>query len=186
MIVYANSLGFIESGEGPATLGEVSAPHPFSWMSETVDLSPEFSQQYQFHLASTKPVDEFVEARELGVHTRPVLLGPLSFLLLGKTHRQDVQPLTLLDRLLPVYEELLKALATAGADWIQMDEPCLVLDLDVDVQTVFRKTYARLSAVSSSLRLLLATYFADLGPSLPVVLHLPVAAVHLDLARAPE
>ncbi len=147
---------------------------------------PEFSQQHQFHLASTKPLDEFVEARELGVHTRPVLLGPLSFLLLGKTHRQDVQPLTLLDRLLPVYEELLKALATAGADWIQIDEPCLVLDLDVDVQTVFQKTYARLSAVSSSLRLLLATYFGDLGPSLPVVLHLPVAAVHLDLARAPE
>jgi 5-methyltetrahydropteroyltriglutamate--homocysteine methyltransferase len=147
---------------------------------------PEFTPQQQFHLASTKPLDEFMEARELGVHTRPVLLGPLSFLLLGKTHRQDVQPLTLLDRLLPVYEELLKALVKAGADWIQIDEPCLVLDLDVDVQTVFQKTYARLSTVSSSLRLLLATYFGDLGPYLPVVLHLPVAAVHLDLVHAPE
>ncbi len=147
---------------------------------------PEFTPQQQFHLASTKPLDEFMEARELGVHTRPVLLGPLSFLLLGKTHRQDVQPFTLLDRLLPVYEELLKALVKAGADWIQIDEPCLVLDLDVDVQTVFQKTYARLSTVSSSLRLLLATYFGDLGPYLPVVLHLPVAAVHLDLVRAPE
>src|SRR5258708_25389620 len=69
---------------------------------------PDFSQQQAFRLASTKPLDEFIEARELGVHTRPVLLGPLSFLLLGKTHRQDLQPLALLNSLLPVYEELLK------------------------------------------------------------------------------
>jgi len=147
---------------------------------------PEFTPSQEFRLASTKPLDEFVEARELGIHTRPVLLGPISFLLLGKTHQQDVQPLALLDRLLPVYEELLKALAAASADWIQIDEPCLVLDLDVDVQTVFQKTYARLSDVSSSLRLLLATYFGDLGPYLPVALQLPVAAIHLDLVRAPQ
>jgi len=147
---------------------------------------PEFSPRQTFRLASTKPLDEFMEAKALGIQTRPVLLGPISFLLLGKTHRQDVQPLALLDRLLPVYEEILQALAAAGADWIQIDEPCLVLDLDSDVQTIFQKTYARLSAVSSSLHLLLATYFGNLGSSLPLVLHLPVAAVHLDLVRAPE
>jgi 5-methyltetrahydropteroyltriglutamate--homocysteine methyltransferase len=147
---------------------------------------PEFSQEQTFRLGSTKPVDEFLEAKALGIHTRPVLLGPISFLLLGKTHRQDFQPLALLDRLLPVYEEILQKLAAAGADWIQIDEPCLVLDLDHDIQTTFQQTYTRLSAVSSSLRLLLATYFGDLRSSLPWVLRLPVAALHLDLVRAPE
>src|SRR2546426_317183 len=145
--------------------GAIPAMEMTKWFDTNYHyIVPEFSQQQAFCLASTKPLDEFVEARELGIHTRPVLLGPISFLLLGKTHQQDVQPLAHLDRLLPVYEEILEALAGAGADWIQMDEPCLMLDLDVDVQTVFQKTYARLCAVSSSLRLLLATYFGDLGP----------------------
>lgn len=147
---------------------------------------PEFSPQQTFRLGSTKPLDEFMEAKALGIHTRPVLLGPISFLLLGKTHRHDFQPLALLDRVLPVYEEILQALAVAGADWIQIDEPCLVLDLGNDVQDIFEQTYTRLSAVSPSLHLLLATYFGDLGSSLPWVLHLPVAAVHLDLVRAPQ
>ena len=147
---------------------------------------PEFAPQQSFHLSSTKAVDEFREAKSLGVHTRPVLLGPISFLLLGKTHQQDVPPLTLLDNLLPVYEEVLKALAEAGADWIQLDEPCLALDQDFDVAAVFQKTYARLGAVSPALRLLLATYFGNLGSSLSSVLQLPVAAIHLDLIRAPE
>ncbi len=146
---------------------------------------PEFAPQQQFRLASRKPVDEFLEAKALGVHTRPVLLGPVSFLLLGKSHQQDVQPLTLLDSLVLVYEEVLKALAAEGADWIQIDEPCLALDLDFDVEAIFQKTYGRLSRVAPSLRLLLATYFGDLGASLPSVLQLPVAAVHLDLVRAP-
>ncbi len=146
---------------------------------------PEFAPQQSFRLASTKAVDEFREAKAVGVHTRPVLLGPISFLLLGKTHQQDVSPLTLLDSLLPVYEEVLRALAEAGADWIQLDEPCLALDLDFDVASVFEKTYTRLSAVSPALRLLLATYFGDLGSSLSSVLQLPIAAVHLDLVRAP-
>ncbi len=147
---------------------------------------PEFSAQQTFRLASTKPLDEFREARDLGIHTRTVLLGPISFLLLGKAHQQDIQPLALLERLLPVYEELLQALAEAGADWIQIDEPCLVLDLDDEVQKLFRQTYARLSRVSPALRLLLTTYFGDLGSNLEMALHLPVAALHLDLVRAPQ
>jgi len=149
-------------------------------------LVPEFSANQTFRLASTKPIDEFVEAKALGIQTRPVLLGPISFLLLGKTHQPDMHPLSLLERLLPVYEEVLKALADAGAEWIQIDEPCLALDLEEDVLASVQRAYTRLSAVSSSLRLLLATYFGELGAALPVALHLPVAAVHLDLVRAPE
>ena len=166
--------------------GAIPAMEMTKWFDTNYHyIVPEFAQQQQFRLASTKPVDDFIEARALGVHTRPVLLGPISFLLLGKSHQQDVQPLTLLDSLLPVYEEVLRALAEAGADWVQIDEPCLALDLYFDVEAVFQPVYTRLSAVSPALRLLLATYFGDLGSSLSTVLHLPIAAVHLDLIRAP-
>ncbi|GHO89776.1 hypothetical protein KSZ_77820 [Dictyobacter formicarum] len=98
----------------------------------------------------------------------------------------ETKSLTLLDRLLPIYEEVLRKLSEAGADWIQIDEPCLTLDLDTATIALFQQVYRRLSAVSSSLRLLLATYFGDLGPHTPTILHLPVAAVHLDLVRAPQ
>jgi 5-methyltetrahydropteroyltriglutamate--homocysteine methyltransferase len=150
---------------------------------------PEFEAEQQFSLASTKPLDEFLEAKALGIHTRPVLLGPVSFLLLGRTHSHAVKPLSLLGRLLPVYEDVLLALAQAGADWLQIDEPCLVLDLDGDTLEAYQATYERLAtylaAHTPSLRILLATYFGDLRGNLPTVLRLPVSALHLDLARAP-
>lgn len=147
---------------------------------------PEFEQDQQFHLASTKPIDEFLEAKALGVHTRPVLLGPISFLLSGKSHHDHIHPLSLLERLLPVYEELLQRLAASGADWVQIDEPYLVLDLDITTQAAFQSTYARLAAAAPQLKLLLATYFGNLRDNLSLALSLPVAAVHLDLVRAPE
>lgn len=147
---------------------------------------PEFGREQSFRLASPKPIDEFLEAKELGVHTRPVLLGPVSFLLLGKPTADDVRPLLLLDALLPVYEHVLQQLAGAGADWVQLDEPCLVLDQESDVLTALRLTYERLSAASPNLRTLVATYFAGLGGNLSAAMNLPVAAVHLDLVRAPE
>jgi 5-methyltetrahydropteroyltriglutamate--homocysteine methyltransferase len=150
---------------------------------------PEFEAEQQFSLASTKPLDEFLEAQALGIHTRPVLLGPVSFLLLGTMHSHEVKPLSLLGRLLPVYEEVLLALARAGADWLQMDEPCLVLDLDADTLQAYQATYERLAtylaAHAPALRILLATYFGDLRENLAAVLRLPVSALHLDLVRAP-
>lgn len=151
---------------------------------------PEFEPEQPFRLASSKPVDEFLEAKELGIQTCPVLLGPLSFLLLGKTTQSGMNPLALLDRLLPVYEQIMQALAQAGAEWIQIDEPCLVLDLDRSTQQAYQAAYGRLAAQRAtsapSLHILLATYFGDLRENLPLALHLPVTALHLDLVRAPE
>jgi 5-methyltetrahydropteroyltriglutamate--homocysteine methyltransferase len=147
---------------------------------------PEFEPNQKFRVASSKPVEEFREAKSLGIHTRPVLLGPVSFLLLGKSRQRDLDRLTLLDRLLPVYEELFQQLSEAGADWVQMDEPFLVLDLDTQSRTAFQKTYQRLSQLSSQLRVMLATYFGDLEENLPLALQLPVSAIHLDLVRGPD
>ena len=122
----------------------------------------------------------------MGIHTRPVLLGPLTFLLLGKCKGAKPKPLLLLDKLLPVYEEVLWRLAHAGADWVQVDEPVLALDLPPEALDALESACARLSAASDQIRVCLATYFGDLSGNLPAALKLPVAAVHLDLVRAPE
>jgi 5-methyltetrahydropteroyltriglutamate--homocysteine methyltransferase len=146
---------------------------------------PEFELGQTFQLASLKPVDEFLEAKALGIQTRPVLLGPISFLLLGKSKNPRLQPLTLLDALLPVYEEILQRLESVGAEWVQVDEPCLVLDLKTETRTAFAATYDRLTR-STQLRLLVATYFEGLRQNLSTALELPVAGLHVDLIRAPE
>lgn len=147
---------------------------------------PEFVKGQQFSLGSLKPVVEFLEAKSLGIQTRPVLLGPISFLLLGKTKESGFDPLLLLDRLLPVYEDILRRLAEVGADWIQIDEPMLALDAGEETKRAFTASYEKLSHVSSGLRILLATYFAGLGENTASAVNLPVAALHVDLVRAPE
>ena len=149
-------------------------------------LVPEFSPQQAFRLTSTAPIDAMTEALSLGIRTRPVLLGPVSFLLLGKSKSRGFSPLALLDRLVGVYEQVLAGLAEAGAEWIQIDEPMLTFDLPSDVMAAFEPAYKRMAAVSKKIRICLATYFGDLRGNLPVAMRLPVAAVHLDLVRGPE
>lgn len=149
-------------------------------------LVPEFSRGQEFHLASSQPIEEFAEAISLGVPARPVLLGPVSFLLLGKAKDPQVEPLDLWPGLVPVYEEILRRLAAAGADWVQLDEPCLVRDLNPRVLPVLSEVVRRLAAAAPGLKLLLATYFGELADSLPAILQLPVHAVHLDLVRGAE
>jgi 5-methyltetrahydropteroyltriglutamate--homocysteine methyltransferase len=147
---------------------------------------PEFVKSQPFSLGSLKPVTEFLEAKSLGIVTRPVLLGPVSFLLLGKMKEQGADPLSLLDRVLPVYEGVLRRLAEAGAEWLQFDEPMLALDGREAAQRAFRTAYEKLAEASSGMRILIATYFAGLGANLQTALRLPIAALHLDLVRAPE
>jgi 5-methyltetrahydropteroyltriglutamate--homocysteine methyltransferase len=149
-------------------------------------LVPEFSPGQRFELASTKPIDEFAEAAALGVHTRPVLLGPISFLLLGKAREHALAPLALLPDLVPVYGEVLRRLSDAGADWVQIDEPCLALDLDAAARTAYGEAYATLVQAAPGLSLLLAAYFEGLRDNLDTAMALPVAAVHFDLVRAPD
>lgn len=147
---------------------------------------PEFTSDQRFSLASTKPVDEFREARALGIHTRPVLLGPVTYLRLGKSKDPALDPVSLLDRLLPVYVELLQGLARSGATWVQLDEPCLVTDLDQASRHALRQAYETFANDVPALKIMLATYFGGLGDNLDLALSLPVAGLHLDLVRAPE
>jgi len=148
-------------------------------------LVPEFEAGQTFRLGSTAIVDAFAEALNLGIRTRPVLLGPVSFLLLGRAKATGMEPLALLDDLLSVYADVFRRLAAAGAQWIQLDEPVLVLDLPPEALAAIRKSCDRLSAVSAQLKICLTTYFDDLDENLAPIMQLPVAAVHLDLVRAP-
>ncbi|KAJ5113350.1 hypothetical protein N7456_001884 [Penicillium angulare] len=154
-------------------------------------VKPALSDNQEFKLAADpKPVREFLEAKEAGIVTRPVILGPVSFLALGKADRgSSINPITKLADLLPVYVDLLAQLKAAGAEDVQIDEPVLVFDLAADVKAAFKPAYEKLGSLGASApRLTLATYFGDIVHNIEVVssslqsLH----AIHVDLVRNPE
>ena len=151
-------------------------------------LVPEFVADQEFRLASSKPLDEFKEALALGIRTVPVLLGPVSFLLLGKLHGEPGDETAikgaLLSRLLPVYAQVLKELADAGAEWVQIDEPCLATDLTPQQQDWYEATYTALSQCSGP-RIMLSAYFGALGDNLQLACRLPLQGLHIDATRAP-
>jgi 5-methyltetrahydropteroyltriglutamate--homocysteine methyltransferase len=145
---------------------------------------PEFKAETKFKLSGSKPFDEFKEALALGIKTKPVLIGPLTYLYLGKSSSSEFERLTLLDRLLPMYAEILRQLGTLGAEWVQIDEPILAFELSSDWQTAFLQTYRTLRSALSETKLLLATYFGELRDNIPLAVSLPVDALHLDTTRA--
>ncbi|MGC9260564.1 MAG: 5-methyltetrahydropteroyltriglutamate--homocysteine S-methyltransferase [Phycisphaerae bacterium] len=146
---------------------------------------PELETPDQYHLATRKPVDEFSEAKAMGIHTRPVLLGPVSLLLLSKDRSGRCNTLSSLPQIVSVYSELLGDLKHAGADWVQIDEPCFALDLDAETRAQLSATYKALTQTHPFLKILVATYFGDPGENMATLLALPVAAVHVDMVRAP-
>lgn len=147
---------------------------------------PEFEENQSFELFTKKPLEMFTEAKAMGITTRPVILGPVSFLLLGKMRKSDASPLSLLPKLLPVYEELLHQLQDAGAEWIQIDEPFLATDLPEGAAAAYKQAYAELADASASLKFCLTTYFEGLRDNAELAFSLPVSAVHVDLVRAPD
>lgn len=143
---------------------------------------PEVTADTEFSLNSARILAQYSEAKTQGVKAKPVIIGPLTYLWLCKA-KDDSDRLALLDRLLPVYQQLLAELASAGADWVQMDEPVLVTELSAHWQLALTKSY-ELLASGVIPKLLLATYFGPLQHNLPLVAALPVSGVHLDAVRA--
>ncbi len=146
---------------------------------------PEFSADQSFALSSDKIFSEVSEAKAQGFNVRPVLLGPVSFLTLGKTHGANFDKYNLLEKLLPVYKQILEKLSALGVEWVQIDEPCLVQDLSAEAKTAYSDAYAALASGKSP-KLLLTTYFGDLRDNLELAVSLPVAGLHVDLVRAPQ
>lgn len=145
---------------------------------------PEFTRGQTFSLFWKKPIEDYLEARALGIETRPVLVGPLTWLSLGKSRDEDFSPLELLDAVLPVYVEILTILRTVGAEWVQIDEPILALDLDEAQRNGFAHAYRLLAAVGP--KIMLTSYFGGLRDNLELAAGLPVAGLHVDLVRAPD
>jgi 5-methyltetrahydropteroyltriglutamate--homocysteine methyltransferase len=166
---------------------DVTAMEMTKWFDTNYHyIVPEFSRDQSFGLKSLKAVDEFREAKALGINAKPVLIGPVSYLLLGKEKEGGFHRIELLERLLPVYIELFRKLEEAGASPIQIDEPFLAMDLDEAERAAYRAAYARLKEARPGLKIILATYFEGLRDNTALALGLPVHALHLDLVRAPE
>ena len=146
-------------------------------------LVPELSKDQAFKLSTNKPFEEFNEAKKYGFNTKPIILGPLSFLLLAKG-LDGFKTINLLDKILPVYKEIIKKLSELGAEWIQIDEPILVKDLDSQVVSQIKNTLNELKKSSGSSKILVATYFEDLNDEVKnEIFESDIDAVHLDLVR---
>ena len=146
-------------------------------------LVPELSKDQSFQLSTNKPFEEFKEAKKFGFNTKPIILGPLSFLLLAKG-LDGFKTINLLDKILPVYKEIIKKLSELGAEWIQIDEPILVKDLDSQVVSQIKNTLNELKKSSGSSKILVATYFEDLNDEVKnEIFESDIDAIHLDLVR---
>ena len=142
---------------------------------------PEFNADTAFSLNSSRLLAQIAQAQALGHQVKPTLIGPLTYLYLGKS-KDGSDKLALLEQLLPVYAQLLAQLAEAGIEWLQIDEPILVTELSDVWQQAFKTAYQQLS--SSNIKILLATYFGHLEQNLSLLGQLPVAGIHVDAIHA--
>ncbi len=179
--------GYFAMARGGQAAGmDVPALEMTKWFDTNYHyIVPELDPGEPFRLSFTQPMDHFSEAGRLGIETRPVLLGPITFLSLAKSADGSTNPLSFLERLLPVYEEVLRGLTALGAQWVQIDEPVLVTELGENKRKAFQEAYSRLLP-STKAKLLLTTYFGELRENLDLVLRLPFAGLHVDLVRGPQ
>ncbi len=177
-LYFAMARGFQKEGL------DVTAMEMTKWFDTNYHyIVPEFVKDQQFSLTSEKVINEYNEAKSLGIETKPVLIGPITYLLLGKEKESGFNRIDLIDRLVPVYEEILGKLSKAGARWIQIDEPFLALDIDDTTRALYQTVYAKLAAAANGAGIVVATYFEALRENADIALNLPVQALHVDLVR---
>ncbi|WP_175799609.1 5-methyltetrahydropteroyltriglutamate--homocysteine S-methyltransferase [Burkholderia ambifaria] len=168
--------------EHAACCGGVSAGEMTKWFDTNYHyIVPEFHADTNFSLDPSCLLQQLAEARALGVATKPVILGPVTYLWLGKA-KDDSDRLALLPKLLPVYGALLDTLTAQGVEWVQIDEPILVTELDAEWRQALRAAYAALE--TRRIKLLLATYFGPLRDNLTLAASLPVDGLHVDAINA--
>ena len=176
---FATARGYQKDGK------DVVAMEMTKWFDTNYHyIVPEFTANQSFSLATKHTVDAFVEAKAQGFATRPVVIGPVTFLSLGKLRDSKDEPVSLLAKLLPIYTQLLLELKAAGATDVQIDEPFLALDLSAAQKDAYKTAFAELA--KSGLKLHLTTYFAGLRDNAALAFGLPVDVVHVDLVREPE
>ncbi|MFY1050910.1 5-methyltetrahydropteroyltriglutamate--homocysteine S-methyltransferase [Ectopseudomonas khazarica] len=181
--LFAMARGAVASTNG--CCGGAHAQELTKWFDTNYHyLVPEFSADQAFALSWEQLFEEVAEAHALGHSVKPVLIGPLTYLWLGKAKGDEFDKLELLERLLPVYGEIFQRLAEQGVEWVQIDEPILVLDLPQDWKNAFERAYNLIQR--EPCRKLIATYFGGLEDNLGLAANLPVDGLHIDLVRAPD
>ncbi|SFU09728.1 methionine synthase (B12-independent) [Algoriphagus locisalis] len=177
-LYFAMARGYQQNGL------DITAMEMTKWFDTNYHyIVPEFTKNQEFKLFSTKVIKEFSEAKELGITTKPVLIGPVSYLLLGKEKEEGFERIDLIKNLLPVYLEILKKLDALHIEFVQFDEPFLAMDLTEKEQKAFSYVYAEIKKAFPSLKIILANYFDCFGENLEMALSLPVHTLHLDLVR---
>lgn len=188
--LFGMARGAVATDRSDSCCGGAHAQEMTKWFDTNYHyLVPEFTADQQFALSWEQLFEEVDEAKALGHNVKPVVIGPLTYLWLGKTKGADSETnsfnkLDLLDRLLPLYGQIFRRLAAQGVEWVQIDEPILVLDLPQDWKNAFERAYNLLQG--EPLKKLLATYFGGLEDNLGLAANLPVDGLHIDLVRAPE
>ncbi|HJY13598.1 MAG TPA: hypothetical protein VJ304_12480, partial [Flavobacterium sp.] len=137
---------------------------------------PEFVKDQQFKLFSTKILDEYNESKRLGIKTKPVIIGPVTYLLIGKEKEAGFDRIDLIKNLLPVYIDILRKLEDQHVEWVQFDEPCLSLDLTEKDKATFKYVYTEIKKQFPNLKTLLTTYFEALKDNTELAASLPVTA----------
>lgn len=167
---------------------DITAMEMTKWLDTNYHyIVPEFTHDQQFKIADGQLFESFDSAKAiLGSKAKPVLIGPVSYLLLGKEKQAGFERIALIEKLTAVYIEALNRLKTAGATWIQLDEPCLALDLSEKEKAAFEFAYSEIAKQVPGLQILVATYFDALLDNTSLAVHLPISALHIDLVRAPE
>lgn len=180
-LYFAMARGYQQNGL------DITAMEMTKWFDTNYHyIVPEFTANQQFRLISDKLFNEFNECKRVtGTTPKPVLIGPITYLLLGKEKQSGFNRIDLLKQLLPVYIEVLKKLEDAGAIWVQIDEPFLVTDLTDKQKEAYQYAFKEIRS-KTNLKLLLATYFEGLHENTALAASLPVCALHLDLVRAPQ
>jgi len=167
---------------------DITAMEMTKWFDSNYHfIVPEFSAAQEFKISSTKIFDEFADAQAI-LHKmpKPVLLGPVSYLMLGKEKEAGFDRMDLIQKIVPVYIDILNKLMAGNAKWVQLDEPFLVMDLNEKQKQAFQYAYAEIKKQCPQLKILLTTYFESIGDNIPLAVSLPVCALHIDLVRGPK
>lgn len=167
---------------------DITAMEMTKWLDTNYHyIVPEFTAKQQFSLFNENVFGEYAGAKKLlGEKAKPVLVGPVSYLLLGKEKEEGFERMDLIKKLVPLYVDIINRLKQMGAGWVQLDEPCLALDLSKKEKEAFEFAYRSIANRVSGVKLLVATYFDALLDNTQLALSLPVQALHIDLVRAPE
>ena len=184
--VDLETLFWIARGIHP-TKGGTYASDMTKWFNTNYHyIVPEFSEETQFGISFSKVFEEFEEAKALGINAKPVLIGPVTYLALGKAQQENFDIFSLRDSLIDAYVEIIQKLSNQGAKWIQLDEPVFSLDLSEEQKEFLQIAYKRFSAIKGETKLMVTTYFEKLYENLNLFADLPVDGLHLDAINGGE